>query len=1177
MSSTPEMPLLNMIAARMTSADETMSFQSMATLISPTIAITPDYVFQPFDRESLRTDIKVKLHFEARTDIPNEVEATLIARDPEVHFAILQLKPGFAVNLPDEILSFDLPPRDSTWQSWFITPGTPKGIEVNGTIIGLDGRQHLHLKLSRSPERSDSGAPIVVNNRVVGIIVRRSEHERDWHGIPVTAMLNSRITPNLKSLLAEAPPNTGKLNVTNADDTLKAEGKTTPDDATLYQKLSPSSKRAFNHADGLRISLERDVVHMEQLLAGLFEKKDGPTQRVLEDAGIDWEQLHQLLEEEAERDFPQRDQYTPSELTALPLLSAHVREALLAANAAADTHGAKQIQSRHLIYGALSITHCGMIKRLLALNVDKDKIDLTPDKSPDPNAPQIAGYQSDAPADQDLLGITHEVQALCAVLSAKDVQPPLSLGLFGEWGSGKSSFMRQMELQINANREDARTNPDSPYCRDVVQLWFNAWHYIDVDLWATLAQKIFDDLKESLKVQAIQKKPEDVEYERANLLTKSLQAKAELTTAQEAQQKTEIAIQQTETQLAAVSKGEELKLGLLDALDEVARLKSAEEKDKEKDKAAPAAEKTEKKDTEEEKKKQDEQTKKAEIANNIQKAATTLSTDEEKVKEELLEVQGLWLQARALWLAVQYDKDRRRKLCLTLLAVVVAIGGLVLWGVVKSRPEWYAVVLALGASITPLWSFVRTAHRAVKFVNEALKSSRQMREKELQEQRSRLKQQLEEQQKNVQQKTAEVDQYDKELEALRPDKQIERFVNQRSASNDYSQYRGVIARVRDDFNQLSTLLANERAMRDQKQNPLKEEEALLPRIDRIILYIDDLDRCPENKVVEVLQAVHLLLAFPLFVVVVGVDPRWLLHSLKQHSAAFRATMKEEDGLSDEESTHWQSTPMNYLEKIFQIPFTLRPMAEPGFQELIEKLAAAPPAKTSVPPADKPADEAKPEEIAPSEPARDLQPEPPIEPVSESPEPMEPEPSPPVEQSREELEKSPPPTIINPEYLRIEDWEREVMKQLYGLIPSPRAAKRFVNIYRLLRVSVAADKRAAFISQENPEQHRAALLLLAMLIGYPSETTDILRQLHRCTPDKKWWEFWGTVKPEPQGTGVVPGSPQAAEEKNWQDLKKKLDHKDVRALIPAEQSCEHFITWANEVARYSFQSGRVLLG
>ena len=47
-------------------------------------------------------------------------------------------------------------------------------------------------------------------------------------------------------------------------------------------------------------------------------------------------------------------------------------------------------------------------------------------------------------------------------------------------------------------------------------------------------------------------------------------------------------------------------------------------------------------------------------------------------------------------------------------------------------------------------------------------------------------------------------------------------------------------------------------------------------LSRIILYIDDLDRCDPERVIDVLQAVHLLLAFPLFVVVVAVDSVGLL-------------------------------------------------------------------------------------------------------------------------------------------------------------------------------------------------------------------------------------------------------------------------------------------------------------
>jgi hypothetical protein len=62
--------------------------------------------------------------------------------------------------------------------------------------------------------------------------------------------------------------------------------------------------------------------------------------------------------------------------------------------------------------------------------------------------------------------------------------------------------------------------------------------------------------------------------------------------------------------------------------------------------------------------------------------------------------------------------------------------------------------------------------------------------------------------------------------------------------------------------------------------------------------------------VEVLQAVHLLLAYPLFVVVVAVDPRWLLHSLQQTYGAFRRNGKRRI----EAREMWRTTPQNYLER-----------------------------------------------------------------------------------------------------------------------------------------------------------------------------------------------------------------------------------------------------------------------
>src|SRR5262245_63527213 len=96
----------------------------------------------------------------------------------------------------------------------------------------------------------------------------------------------------------------------------------------------------------------------------------------------------------------------------------------------------------------------------------------------------------------------------------------------------------------------------------------------------------------------------------------------------------------------------------------------------------------------------------------------------------------------------------------------------------------------------------------------------------------------------------------------------------------------------------------------------KDDDDAPAPIERIVLYIDDLDRCSPEQVVEVLQAVHLLLALELFVVVVGVDPRWLLRALR---GEYRAMLTGEGSAPDEDEW-WQTTPQDYLEKIFNIPF-----------------------------------------------------------------------------------------------------------------------------------------------------------------------------------------------------------------------------------------------------------------
>ena len=148
-----------------------------------------------------------------------------------------------------------------------------------------------------------------------------------------------------------------------------------------------------------------------------------------------------------------------------------------------------------------------------------------------------------------------------------------------------------------------------------------------------------------------------------------------------------------------------------------------------------------------------------------------------------------------------------------------------------------------------------------------------------------------------------------ELEAIDQFTEIRDWVQERALSTDYTSHFGVISVLRGDLEALV-----EKQRRDAPDR-------------RIILYIDDLDRCPPTRVVEVLQAVHLLLAFPLFVAVVGVDPRWLLRSLERH---YRQVLSASDNDRAADDVLTATTPHDYLEKIFQVPFALRRMDRAGY-------------------------------------------------------------------------------------------------------------------------------------------------------------------------------------------------------------------------------------------------------
>jgi hypothetical protein len=257
---------------------------------------------------------------------------------------------------------------------------------------------------------------------------------------------------------------------------------------------------------------------MEHLIIALHQQQGGPAERLFASVKIDGGELRNLLSEAGPVNLPSLElTLKPPPLTSLPSVSPHVRAAFVGARNIADAQKHESIHRHHLLYGALSVEDCDLVKALLRRGIRKENIPLD-DGLARARAQGIAGFKSDEADGDDQLDIEKEVEALCMVLAARDIEPPLSLGLFGDWGSGKSFFMKKMEDWFK--RLKLQNQHGSPYCSNIVQLKFNAWHYSDTNLWASLTAAILQGLAQALS----DKDDPDSQYARAALEAKKEEA-----------------------------------------------------------------------------------------------------------------------------------------------------------------------------------------------------------------------------------------------------------------------------------------------------------------------------------------------------------------------------------------------------------------------------------------------------------------------------------------------------------------------------------------------------------------------------------------------------------------------------------------------------------------------------
>lgn len=556
--------------------------------------------------------------------------------------------------------------------------------------------------------------------------------------------------------------------------------------------------------------------------------------------------------------------------------------------------------------------------------------------TPDDAAARFAKTLSDLDHSNDWIGIRPDVEALSTLMAVNRLEPPLSIAIFGDWGSGKTFLMRKIQERVmlleKFGRQQMEANPreeqgkdgekrQARYCSSILQIEFNAWHYTESNLWASLLNYIFEKLQEKLnresKTVDEKERQKNVEalfqqFETARAARAESEALVERIGAETTAAGTAVGVAEGNVSAAQKALGQALGLNAWSAVDEALR----EPGSKAADDLKTALKHFGFKDS-------------LESAQALYGTMLQFRSVSGRAREVLGSMvatrQGLigaGLVVAAVALAVLLSEP----LHVTGLTLSTALATGLSWVIERaaSARKWLDKIQAADAWLTStkeaedtrISKEVETARLGYDHCQNALgEAQRQLHEAQTREATARA-----------------------DLEGATARDQMRRFVDTRIADRTYAKHLGLVSMIRRDFEDLSDFMYRDRqagearlVQRVARVTNLEE----IPTVERIILYIDDLDRCQPERVVEVLEAVHLLMAFRLFVVVVAVDPRWVFESLMTRYPHLASAEPGTGGDSvrpgsgiEQASTH------DYIEKIFHIPFWVKPMTPNACKDLV---------------------------------------------------------------------------------------------------------------------------------------------------------------------------------------------------------------------------------------------------
>lgn len=730
-------------------------------------------------------------------------------------------------------------------------------------------------------------------------------------------------------------------------------------------------------------------------------------------------------------------------------------------------------------------------------------------------------FANDIPRGPDRLRIVQEVNAIAETIALKRMKPPLVVGILGGWGWGKSFVLHLLEERLrdircetipgNASGDSGSEGDDErfPYVGHIYVIRFDAWTYSKSSLWASLMQTILLEFNRQLGIEQTIRDYKEDEPQIWRLLMELGH--------RQVQEIRESPLRDEAIQAAVkFRKGDQKIEGLWERFESLRKNERIKLEESEAELAAKRSELERAKEELE-----------GRVDSELDRKVKQLAW--QPIWEELLELvkgkvdEGLKAKAAEKPSLKSVKRllglPRRLRIGLNLQTAVFA-GFAIVAGFAPLILELDAVKKGIGGVVAALSAFggllqvIRTsqawlekkfeeyqtrvgdlragveeqrdairerilAEQAEEYHNASLQEVRATEITATQDEENPAETTIQppkpvtELEQDVRALEAEVAEHRRNVGITAKYTSLLDFVKGRIDSGYYDEKLGLLHQVQRDLQDLTDSLLAEQNGKDR----------LFPRGQpRIVLIVDDLDRCPPQRVVEVLEAAQLLVKTRLFVIVMALDVRYITRALEKEYRHVLIRYGEPSGL-------------DYIEKIIQVPYRVRAIQDeamsgylrPQMDIVVQRKPERPAALISDPDVKTIPDPGSgPDEMLPAS-----------EPGGQAPPPSERDEYSENEVANEPLGQPVPMTIV-----KFLEHEPGLLADCCSkVIVSPRATKRLINVFKLLKIIWNRRKL-----EHGPldDVKRVMLMLLTLSARHPEVLRVLLRDLedeYRKAPPK----------------------------------------------------------------------------